>query len=632
MEKRPAGSKPVAPKKPASSPAAKDADTLVSADNTLDPVNKGDTSALAETEMFSQAPEDTADADAADFLLDKPPPVSKPAGKPKPVPAATAQDSDTVLTADHSVEPVNAGDNPKALAQTEAFTEAPDAEAQPEPAVEAVKPAPAAPKAAAAKPAAAPAKGAEASRGPQKTTTLGDYRLLKKLGAGGMGTVYLAEQISLERQVALKVLSKDLANKPAFVQRFQREARLMAKLDHPNILRCFDVGTVAGHHYLSMEFVDGGSVEGWLKKLGKLPLGDALHVTLACARALQHAHDLNMVHRDIKPDNLLLTSKGVVKLADLGLAKAQDDDLSLTKTGTGAGTPLYMAPEQARDVKRVDGRSDIYSMGVMLYCFLTGELPFKGETFVEVMDAKAKGKFTPARNLNGDIPSRLDLIIDKMVAANPSHRYQTCAEVIKDLEGMGLASPRLSVVGVPAAAPKKLAAAPVPKPPTRAPARAAATRPAEPEAEDDEPEEEEPEKKVVPGWFLSLPMPNGKTLNKEVTREEIITLIKSGTVTADTKVSRSQQGPYRPVASFSELNQLIHTLAVKQKADTRGQKYRELYAQIARQDERRRRYRWLNNLLDRMGGLFTFVMGLIVIVGVFAGGFFLLKWLFGKLD
>src|SRR5207248_6262426 len=138
----------------------------------------------------------------------------------------------------------------------------------------------------------------------------------------------------------------------------------------------------------------------------------ALHIVLACAHALQHAHELKLVHRDIKPDNVLLTRKGVVKLADLGLAKAQDEDLSLTKTGTGAGTPLYMAPEQARDVKHVDHRSDIYSVGCMLYYFLTGKLPFTGETLVEVIDAKQKGKFTPARRLNADIPPRLDLIID----------------------------------------------------------------------------------------------------------------------------------------------------------------------------------------------------------------------------
>ncbi len=186
---------------------------------------------------------------------------------------------------------------------------------------------------------------AAGGKAPMKSV-LGDYKLLKKLGAGGMGTVYLAEQVSLERKVALKVLSKELAGKTGFVERFQREARLMARLDHPNILRCHDVGEVAGHHYLALEFVEGGSIEDRVKQLGKFAIGDAVHVTLACARALAHAHELNMIHRDVKPDNLLLTAKGVVKLADLGLAKATDDDLSLTRTGTGAGTPLYMAPSR----------------------------------------------------------------------------------------------------------------------------------------------------------------------------------------------------------------------------------------------------------------------------------------------
>src|SRR5207253_9210059 len=128
----------------------------------------------------------------------------------------------------------------------------------------------------------------------------------------------------------------------------------------------------------------------------------------ACARALGHAHEMDLIHRDIKPDNILLTSKGVVKVADLGLAKATSEDMGLTKTGTGAGTPLYMSPEQCRDVKRVDGRADIYSLGCMLYYFLTGEVPFKGETVVELYEAKEKGKFPPARQCNDEVPEHLD--------------------------------------------------------------------------------------------------------------------------------------------------------------------------------------------------------------------------------
>src|SRR2546430_1070869 len=154
-----------------------------------------------------------------------------------------------------------------------------------------------------------------------KTVVLGDYRLVKKLGQGGMGTVYKAHQISLDREVAVKVMSKELAGKPGFVDRFRREARLMAKLDHPHILRVYDVGEALSYQYLAMEYVDGGTVDSWLRKHGKFSIADALHITITAAEALQQAHELNLIHRDIKPENLLLTKKGVIKLADLGLAK-----------------------------------------------------------------------------------------------------------------------------------------------------------------------------------------------------------------------------------------------------------------------------------------------------------------------
>src|SRR5262249_4383203 len=157
-------------------------------------------------------------------------------------------------------------------------------------------------------------------------------------------------------------LPKMLAANKDFVARFHREAKLMAKIDHPNVLRCYAFGEDKGTHYFAMEYVDGGSMEGWVRRVGRLSVGDALHIVLACANALAHAHELGLIHRDIKPDNILLTSKGVVKVADLGLAKATQEDLGLTKTGTGAGTPLYMSPEQCSDVKHVDARTDIYSL------------------------------------------------------------------------------------------------------------------------------------------------------------------------------------------------------------------------------------------------------------------------------
>jgi serine/threonine-protein kinase len=624
-----------------------DLDTVLTADQTVDPMNKGGQPNLAATEVQIQSTEEDADAAAASFLCDEPPiptPAKQPAAKPKPNPVARPKDPTKPKESPAARSKESPADQSKTadLGQTADFNEAPDPAAPGndtavvgDAASSSAKPAQTrapsgggkgttqGPDAAAKGATQGPGAGSSgtASKSLQKTPQLGDYRLIKKLGAGGMGTVYLAQQVSLDRQVALKVLSKDLAGKSAFVQRFQREARLMAKLDHPNILRCLDVGEVSGHHYLAMEFVEGGSLQDWLRKLGKFSVEDAVHVVLACARALEHAHELKMIHRDIKPDNLLLTGKGVVKLADLGLAKAQDDDMTLTKTGTGAGTPLYMAPEQARDVKHVDHRSDLYSVGCMLYCFLTGSVPFTGETLVEVISAKEKGKFTAARRSNADVPPRLDLIIDKLLAANPNHRYQETSELVKELEGLGVAGAHLSFFGAPSPPAKAAAGAPPPKSPTQAPKRPAG-RTATPDAkEDDEASADGPE-----GWYVILPLPGGKSTTQNVSPKELAELIKNGSLTADTKVSRTPKGQRRPAAHYAELNQLLTALNTKAKADKKGQKYRQLYAEIEEEGERsRRRKRWKQFFSRIMGGA-GFLVWMTLILALLGGGAFALYW------
>lgn len=278
----------------------------------------------------------------------------------------------------------------------------------------------------------------------QKPATLGDYKLLEKLGEGGMGTVYKAEQTSKRRLVAIKILFNHLAKEAVFRQRFLREASILARLRHPNILEFIEAKEVQGTFFIAMEFASGGSIQGHLDRLGKFTLGDSLHITLAAANALQHAHQQGMIHRDMKPENLLLTDDGSVKLADLGLAKSQEDAMSLTQTGTAAGTPMYMAPEQARDVKRVDKRSDIYALGCMLYRFLTGELPFTGRNIIELVQAKDKGIFKPASSLNSELPEELDDILRRMLANRPDDRTPSCEDVIIELQGLGCESPFLS--------------------------------------------------------------------------------------------------------------------------------------------------------------------------------------------
>lgn len=445
--------------------------------------------------------------------------------------------------------------------------------------------------------------------GTQKSQTLGDYQLMKKLGQGGMGAVYLAHQISLDRDCALKVMTKELASKPAFVQRFMREARVMAKLDHPNILRCFEVGEALGFHYLSMEFVEGGSVQDWLKKLTKLSIGDSLHIVLACAHALQHAHELKLVHRDMKPDNVLMTKKGVIKVADLGLAKATDDDLGLTKTGTGAGTPFYMAPEQARDVKHVDGRADIYALGCMLYVFLTGKMPFEGTTFVEVIESKEKGKFAPTRRINQEVPEKLDLMIDKMLANKPERRYQSCAELIIDLESLGLAHDHLSFIEVdgpqsrtlPNPAPRKLALKRTTPPPPSSTALAEKLAP------------------VAASWYTSISGDDGKSKTRKLTTQQMQVLIKSGAFNEQTQVSKTLKGGYRALGTFAEFAALFKAVQTRGQAEKKTQKFQKFYDQIDKDEKKRQRWQWFQNKFLRFGGAVGLILWLVILVAVLCG-------------
>jgi serine/threonine protein kinase len=273
--------------------------------------------------------------------------------------------------------------------------------------------------------------------------SLGDYRILRRLGEGGMGAVYLAYHEREGKQVALKVLPDALASNQAYVERFYREARSGAALNHPNIVRCIDAtqDRLTGKHYLVLEFVDGISALALLDKGSPLAIGDAVHIALDIARGLEHAHSRNIVHRDIKPDNILITRSGVAKLSDLGLAKRTDEISHLTATRQGFGTPHYMPYEQALNARSADARSDIYALGATLYHLVAGEVPFPGVNHLEVMDKKNVGTFPPASMHNPMVPPQLDEILERMLAREPRDRYQTASELIVDLERSRLASP-----------------------------------------------------------------------------------------------------------------------------------------------------------------------------------------------
>jgi serine/threonine protein kinase len=278
---------------------------------------------------------------------------------------------------------------------------------------------------------------------------LGDFRIVSKIGEGAMGVVYKAFQVSAEREVAVKILFPHMARNQKLLERFYREARSMGHLSHPNIVQGFAVGEEQGWHYLAMEYIDGRSLQKWLGLLGRLSVGDALHIVLACSEGVRYAHSLDLVHRDIKPDNILINRQGEVKLTDLGAVKWLEEDMSLTQTGHGIGTPCYMPLEQARNAKEADQRSDIYALGCVLYCLLTGKPPFNGNTIVELIMAKDVGRFTPARRFNPAVPERLDLMIDKMVAKQVKYRYQTCDEMIRDLKSLNLDNPVLTFIPPP---------------------------------------------------------------------------------------------------------------------------------------------------------------------------------------
>ncbi|MBL8815817.1 MAG: serine/threonine protein kinase [Planctomyces sp.] len=448
------------------------------------------------------------------------------------------------------------------------------------------------------------------AQGPTRVQQLGDFELKKKLGKGGMGEVFLAKQVSLDRLVALKTLSKELSKKEDFVKRFQREARSMAKLDHVNVVKVYAVDSFKGIHYAAIEYVDGQSVQAWLDQLERFAVGDAVHIAIICAEALRHAHDQNMVHRDIKPDNILLTRKGVVKVADFGLAKAMDEDVSMTQSGTGLGTPLYMAPEQARNAKHVDHRSDIYALGATLYHMLVGKLPFTGTTALELIIAKEKGSYPSARSLRSDVPERLDLIIDKMMAKEPNHRYKTCDELIKDLTALGVHNDAISFVD---------GAEPVPVGHTGSASIALGTGTAVGKTLPSS--QKSQSGGVVPAtsrvWYVQFEDAKGNSLVEKHTTGRVLKMIAAGTLTAKAKAKASADGTYLPLAQYPEFTDAVQAQLAHKTAAIRKEDMNSLYAKVAKAEKNRHKWRWLKDMFRGVVGwtsLILWVAGIGVVV------------------
>ncbi|MEZ6087725.1 MAG: serine/threonine-protein kinase [Pirellulaceae bacterium] len=268
---------------------------------------------------------------------------------------------------------------------------------------------------------------------------IGDYDIVEPLGQGGMGTVYRAVHRRMHRTVALKILRGELAIKESMKRRFEREVRAAGLLVHPNIVTAYDAGEEDGLLYLVTEFVDGQDLSECVRTRGPLAWQSAMRFILDVATGLEYAHGKQVIHRDIKPANLLLDESGRVKILDMGLARLGLDDLSedgqseLTQTGTIMGTAAYMAPEQARDTRTADERSDIYSLGCVFYFLLSGRPVFQGETVIDTILAHAT-RPTPSlasRLPSQQIPEQVDAIFQKMIAKNPADRYPSVKAIAR---------------------------------------------------------------------------------------------------------------------------------------------------------------------------------------------------------
>jgi serine/threonine-protein kinase len=269
--------------------------------------------------------------------------------------------------------------------------------------------------------------------GREHPTRIGGFELLTKIGEGSMGVVYRARQTSMDRIVALKILSPQLARSPKYVARFMREARSAARLNHPNIVTGIDVGEDQGYYFFAMEFVEGRTVQRILDEEGRIAEKQAIAVAIEVARALVHAWDRGLVHRDIKPANIVITKSDAIKITDLGLAKyTREDDVSLTDTGTTVGTAYYISPEQARGDEIIDIRSDIYSLGVTLYHMVTGEPPYTG-TPVSVMTQHVSAEVPDPKAANREISDAISDIIRMMLSKDPRERYASPNDLINDL-------------------------------------------------------------------------------------------------------------------------------------------------------------------------------------------------------
>jgi eukaryotic-like serine/threonine-protein kinase len=301
-------------------------------------------------------------------------------------------------------------------------------------------------------------------KGKSQSLVFGRYVILDFLGKGTMGKVYKARHRMMGRVVALKILEAQYLSNVRSLSRFQREMHLVARLDHPNVVRAFDADRIGDYHFIAMEYVAGHNLQDLMKARGALPPGDVVYFASQAADGLAHAHAQGVLHRDIKPSNLMLTEARKVKILDFGLGTLlQQDELpsELTAAGITVGTPDYLSPEQARMLK-LDGRSDLYSLGCTIYHLLSGQLPFKGESSMDCIVSRITGQAVPISDVRPGLPPRVIQVIDKLMATNPDDRYQTADEAADALRSLLRPKTAPPIRSEPAAAANAPVPAPVP--------------------------------------------------------------------------------------------------------------------------------------------------------------------------
>jgi serine/threonine protein kinase len=344
--------------------------------------------------------------------------------------------------------------------------------------------------------------------------TVGNYELLEKIAEGGMGAIYKGRHRTTGQIVALKVMPPGMANNKVLLKRFEQEFRAASRLDHPNIVRALDYGDTGVSPYLVMEFVDGESLGAKLDREGRMSEQDAIRLIVQVAQGLHRAHKQGLIHRDVKPDNILVTNDGQAKLADLGLVKEVETDLNLTRTGRGLGTPHFMAPEQFRNAKNANIQCDIYSLGATLYMMVTNELPFRSNGPLDAWMKKIQNELTPPRQLVPTLTERIDWAIRRAMSAGPESRPASCREFVEDL--VGHSTKRVSTAEVAAAVAADL-------------------------------------------WYLVYKDEDGETHTVKGSTSAIRRSLRDGLMgeASNVRASRTKTGPFEAVRSYPEFRDLV---------------------------------------------------------------------------